>query len=107
MSMMPRLEELLAAYEKHCAELAQEEFDQSVGQSKDRESARIECRELIKEYVDRCAELARSDYVRATYMPTTEALAKSQAKGAQPTREELAQAEIDTAIIRFIERCLV
>jgi hypothetical protein len=104
--MMPRLEELLVAYERYCARLAQEEFDRSIEKSKDKESARIECRELIKEYVDRCAELAGSDYVRAKYMPTPEALAKSKARGAQPTREELAQAEIDTAIIEFYRKML-
>lgn len=101
MGVMSNFEEILVSFETCCAALAEEEFEKSIRQTADAENALIQGRTLLKEDLARCTELAGSDHIRAKYSPSLQELAKRGARGAQPTEEQLEQAEIDMAILEF------
>ncbi|TKJ35007.1 MAG: hypothetical protein CEE38_16240 [Planctomycetes bacterium B3_Pla] len=98
---MSKFEELLISFETCCTALAEEEFDKSVENLADAESARIEGGTLFKQYFGRCKDLAGSDYIYARYCPNLETLAKHGTRGIQPAQEELEEAKVDLATIEF------
>lgn len=98
---MSKIEELLISFESYCSALVEEEFDKSVENLADADSACIEGRTLFKQYLERCKDLAGSDHVCARYCPNLETLAKHGPRGIQPAQEELEEAKVDLAIIEF------
>ncbi len=101
---MSKFEELLISFETCCAALAEEEFDKSVENLADAESARIEGGTLFEQYLERCKDLAGSDHIYARYCPNLETLAKHGPRGTQPDQEELEEAKTDLAIIEFFRQ---
>jgi hypothetical protein len=102
--MMPKLEELLIAYETYCAELAEEELAKLIAKSKDKESTSIQCTGFFQKHLATCGELVKSEYIGAAFTPNPATLAKSRIRRAQPTEEELAQAELDIATIKLYRK---
>ncbi len=98
---MSNCEQILVSFETRCAALAEEEYEKSVEQLADAETALIHGRTLFKEHLARCHRLAGSDHVTARYSPSPHELVHGDSRSARPTEEELEQAAIDMAIVEF------